>query len=147
VKTWSVKAKNNLYETVACRFNKITRMSQCVHCLHMFVLLSLVVIPTPQGMSTNRITERLDSPKASVRRTEGESVMFKCNIIPNNTSTRPIQWRFSSEDDNKTTSELPVGVERVNDEIRIGKVKKFHRGYYRCRLNGVFFQVQLRVKG
>ena len=60
--------------------------------------------------------------------------------------TNKIQWQFSKDD--KRPSKLPDGVTYLNDDqLFISRVKKEHRGYYYCSLNGVSFTVLLRVKG
>ena len=58
----------------------------------------------------------------------------------------PLEWSYSSDD----VQYGPVRHDRTNvvgQELTISRVKKFHRGYYRCTLNNVSFTVLLRVKG
>ena len=91
----------------------------------------------------------MDSSYESVRRTEDESISFKCNIAPSQPAQNKangIQWKYSTDNDSFT--QLPEGVRIVtDDQISIDQVKKAHRGYYRCTLNNVPFTVLLRVKG
>jgi len=97
-------------------------------------------------METDRTTEKLDPDHLSIRRVEDQFVSFKCIIEPNQTNQVRIRWGFSKN--GGKFSKLPSGVQNItNDEIVIKQVKKTHRGYYRCFLNGVSFTALLRVKG
>jgi hypothetical protein len=100
-------------------------------------------------MKTNLNTEKLDSEHTSVRRLNNEPVSFKCIIEPNRTNSlrRPkIRWQFSQNGAKFT--QLPPGVHNISeDEISIEHVNKTHRGYYRCKLNGIDYTALLRVKG
>jgi hypothetical protein len=100
-------------------------------------------------METDRTTEKLDPDHLSIRRVEDELVRFTCIIEPNKTNQvrrNAIRWHFSKN--GEKFSKLPSGVQNITDnQIVIERVKKTHRGYYRCLLNGVSFTALLRVKG
>jgi len=126
VTRWYVKTSKHGYEEYPCEFGQIS------------------LISSPQGIADNK-GEILDTAHESLRRTEDQLLNLKCLIEPANTHRfNRIKWEFSKDD--KKFSELPEGIRVHEDEIQIDTVKKFHRGYYRCTLNGVSFTVLLRVK-
>jgi len=126
VTRWYVKTKKYGYE-YACQFGQIS------------------LIPSPQGIEDDKGVT-LDSANGSLRRSEDQSLNLKCLIEPKNIDGgNRIQWEFRSINDQKFTN-LPEDVKIQGDEIQIDSVKKYHRGYYRCTLNGVEFTILLRVK-
>ncbi|CAF0774914.1 unnamed protein product [Adineta ricciae] len=126
--SWSVKTKKSTSGGIACRFNQIR------------------LIQSPQSITTDK--EVLDASESSVRRIEGESVNFACNVEPQDQGYyRPkrVRWEFST--DNHNFGRLPAEIEETADNLlKIKEVKKIHRGYYRCELNNRHFTVLLRVK-
>jgi hypothetical protein len=98
---------------------------------------------SPQGITTNRESEKIDSAQGSVRRNENDPITLRCIILPE-ASNNNIRWEFSK--DEKAFSEVPSGVEIKDNEIKIDEIKKYHRGYYRCTLNDASFTILLRVK-
>jgi len=128
IQKWSVKTtKPDHEEPIRCRFGPIPLRS------------------FPKRMETNRKLETLDSDHTSIRRLEDESVSFKCILVPIVTGPRRIRWEFSKNGEEFT--ELPLGVQNISyDEIVIERVKKIHRGYYRCSLNRISYTALLRVK-
>jgi len=109
------------------------------------------LIPSPQGILDDKgVTS--DAVHGSIRRTEDQLIRLKCLIEPENTQGNRIQWEFSSKDEHHF-GDLPDDIRpvdemnrRVDDEIEINPIKKYHRGFYRCTLNGVSFTILLRVK-
>jgi len=135
VKNWYVKTRKstNDAEPVACRFGQIQ------------------LIPSPQGIATNDAKEKSDGAHGSIRRVEDESVRFKCMIDPPippaSMPARPhdrVEWDFSP--DGQTYGRLPDDVRITDDTVSIDRVKKEHRGHYRCQLNNIYFSIFLRVK-
>ncbi|CAF3709959.1 unnamed protein product [Rotaria sp. Silwood1] len=129
VKVWQVKTnKMDNEEPSQCRFGPI------------------LLKPSPQGIETNRPNEKIDSTHGSIRRSEDKSVHLKCIIEPkqDNPNDINIQWKFSK--DGHSFSSLPSGINIIDNQLIIEKVKKNHNGYYHCSLNDVSFTVLLRVK-
>ena len=82
----------------------------------------------------------------SIRRTEDQLLNLKCVIQPENTKDKiPVQWEFSRDDESYDS--IPSDIKQDGPEIQIDSVQQSHRGYYRCKLNGVAFTIRLRVKG
>ncbi|CAF3046551.1 unnamed protein product [Rotaria sp. Silwood2] len=129
ITVWQVKTKKNgTEEPSQCRFGQIR------------------LKPSPQGIKTNRNNEKIESTHGSIRRSEDKLVHLKCIIDPEpiDPNEIDIQWDFSK--DGHSFSNLPLGINKVDNELVIEKVKKIHNGYYRCSLNDVSFTVLLRVK-
>lgn len=108
----------------------------------------ILLKPSPQSIETNRAKEKLDASHGSIRRIEDEALSLTCNIKPEQDTPRnsiPLEWTYSANDDQYE----PIaqdGITVVGRELNIAHVKKAHRGYYRCTLNDVSFNVLLRVK-
>jgi len=126
VKRWYVTT-NKPGETppVDCQFNQI------------------ILESSPQGITTNRESEKIDSAHGSIRRNEDDVLVLRCVILPED-KINQIRWQFSK--DEKEFGNLPDGAVATNNEIKINPVKKAHRGHYRCLLNDASFSVLLRVK-
>lgn len=87
-----------------------------------------------------------ESTYGSIRRTEDQLLNLKCIIAPENIKGKdPVQWEFSRDD--KDYDSISSDIKQDGPEIQIESVKQSHRGYYRCKLNGVAFTIRLRVKG
>jgi hypothetical protein len=96
-------------------------------------------------MESNLQTEKINSNHSSVRRSENESVTFKCILAPYPARVKHIGWKFSKDGEN--FDKLPIGVRNISIyEIVIDHVNRTHQGYYRCKLNSVSFTVILRIK-
>lgn len=103
------------------------------------------MIPSPQGMMDDK-NDMSESSYDSIRRTEDQLLNLKCLIRPENMTIKsPVEWQFSLDD--KQYDSVPSDIQRQGSEIQIDSVQKYHRGYYRCKLNDVAFTVRLRVKG
>jgi hypothetical protein len=156
VKKWHVKTKKNDNNgRDACEFNQISRMFTYLcsgsfsSCSNDIVLDDrTLVISSPQGIETDRPSEKLESGQESLRRIEGELVTLRCLIKPEQMikdSPNTVQWEYSS--DGKSYALISMDdVEVVGDKLTINEVKKIHRGYYQCTLNNISYSVLLRVK-
>jgi hypothetical protein len=90
--------------------------------------------------------EKLEAAHGSIRRSEDQPLQLKCLIKPySERDANRVLWEFSQDD--KAFGGLPDGITKTGDSIQFDSVKKFHRGYYRCKLNNYSFTVLLRVKG
>jgi len=133
VNKWSVKTHKPGYEEpVGCQFNKIP------------------VISSPQGFEADRTAEKIDSPLGSLRRNANDLLTLKCLIEPplNIRSRNVVQWSFSKDDHQYSSlnNNRTDGITVKGDQLIIHKIKKTHRGHYRCSLNDISFTVLLRVK-
>jgi hypothetical protein len=100
-------------------------------------------------MKDNR-GEILDSPNQSIRRSEDQPLSLICLIDPpDEPSIRSIRWQFSK--DGHTYTDIrdrgDTHADARGNELIISSVKKYDRGYYRCTLNDISFEILLRVKG
>ncbi|CAF3756401.1 unnamed protein product [Rotaria sp. Silwood1] len=86
----------------------------------------ILLKPSPQGIETNRPNEKIDSTHGSIRRSEDKSVHLKCIIEPkqDNPNDINIQWKFSK--DGHSFSSLPSGINIIDNQLIIEKVKKNH---------------------
>src|SRR5271168_550305 len=96
-------------------------------------ILFLSVIPSPQEIGYEK-GDGFEVAHESIRRNEDQSLSLICIIEPSNVvNENQIQWEFSP--DGKQYGALPDGATKNGATIQFDSVKKFHRGYYQCKLN------------
>ncbi|CAF2838643.1 unnamed protein product [Rotaria sp. Silwood2] len=131
VKKWHVKTgKAGFEEPIECQFGQIP------------------IIATPQRIETDQTNEKLDSPHVSVRRVQGDRIIFTCIIEAGEEDkgkVYDIAWDFSKNGDIYT--KLPHGAVILSKtQLTIDQIEKSHNGYYRCTVNDVSSTILLRVK-
>lgn len=126
--------------SIKLHVNKIVRFSFCHYCLCL-----RLVISSPQGIIDDK-NEVFDSSLDSLRRTEDHALNLKCIIAPENAAEeKQVEWEYSA--DNTQYAPISSDIQKLGAEMHIDSVQKSHRGYYRCKLNGITFTILLRVKG